>query len=101
MKSRRDFLKLTGVLSSALILPTLDWGTLLAKTSAFPRRDLFFEPSELPLIRKKLELPLFKSYWKELLQADVRGDEKFLKKEIQFNNQIHHLIRADKIPYDR
>lgn len=97
MKSRRDFLKLTGVLTGALILPPLEWGNLFAKTSAFPRKNLFFDPNELPQIRKKLELPLFKSYWEELLKADIRGDEKFLEKEVQFNNQIHHLIRADKI----
>ncbi len=97
MKSRRDFLKLTGILSGALILPPLELGSLLGKTADLPRMNLFFDPNNLPQIRKRLELPLFKSYWEELLKADIRADEKFLNKEIQFNNQIRHLYRADQI----
>ncbi len=97
MKSRRDFLKLTGVLSGALFLPPLEWGNLLAGTNDLPRRNLFFDPDNLPQIRKRLELPLFKPFWEKLLNADVKSDEKFLTKEIQFNNQIRHLARADRI----
>ncbi len=97
MKTRRDFLKLSGLLSGALFLPPLNLTALASSSGSFPRRNLFFDPAKLPEIREKLKLPLFQSFWEEFLKADLKDDEEFLRKDIQLNNQIHHLLRADKI----
>lgn len=97
MSTRREFLKWGGIISSAtLLLPLKSTASFLAPNFK-ANRHLFFSPDEFPEMRKRIRLPLFRKFWQEMLKADLKADEKFLEKEIQFNNQIRHLARADKI----
>ncbi len=96
MLSRRDFVKISGMVSGLVLLNPF------SVTRAFMEKNsedfnLLFEPSQIPELRKRLELPLFKAFWQELLNADLKDDKNFLKKGIQFNNQLRHLHRVDRI----
>ncbi len=58
---------------------------------------LFFDAADIPNLRKKWQLPLFEKYVQENLSVNLKGDEKFLQKELDFNNHIRHIARADQI----
>ena len=97
MSTRREFLKWGGLFSTAtLLLPLKSTASFLAPNQS-SNAALFFTPGDLPAMRKRIKLPLFQKFWQEMLKADLKADEKFLEKEIQFNNQIRHLARADNI----
>lgn len=58
---------------------------------------LFFDSADIPALRKKWQLPLFAQYVQENLGVNVKEDEKFLLKELDFNNHIRHIVRANQI----
>lgn len=62
-----------------------------------PAPGLFFDPQDLPRLRRSWSLPLFKDYAESMLAASLGADEKFLRGELDLNNQIRHLPRAGAI----
>ena len=60
-------------------------------------RSLLFDSSQLESLRGYWQLPLFSEYVREVLSADIVGDKNFLLKELDFNNHIRHIARANKI----
>ena len=96
MLSRRDFVKLSGITSGLLLLSPQTFAHALIKKDK-ENFNLLFEPSQIPEIQRRLKLPLFKPFWEEILNADLKDDKKFLEKGIQFNNQLRHLHRVDRI----
>ncbi|MDZ7342121.1 MAG: heparinase II/III-family protein [candidate division KSB1 bacterium] len=97
MRSRRNFLQITGAgLGLALWQPS-DLLLKLLKTEPRPASHLLFDPEELPAIRERLQSPIFQPMWAELLAANLDDDRQFLEREIAFNNQLRHLPRVDDI----
>lgn len=97
MLSRKEFLKLSGLASGLLLLDPI---RAIAKLFANRKNDpaaILFSPAEIPELRKRLELPLFKQFWEDFLKADLTGDQTFLETGIQFNNQMRHLYRCNEI----
>ncbi|HNR69395.1 MAG TPA: heparinase II/III family protein [bacterium] len=94
---RRDFIRRSVLAMGALpLLGQLGSSACSDSASAFPL-NLFFTSKEVPLLRKRTELPMFKEYWAEVLAADIAADRKFLLQELQLNNHIHHIARAYQI----
>ncbi len=58
---------------------------------------LFFDPAELSRLRQSWSLPVFREFTAQVLAVDLAADEKFLKKELDIQNHIRHLQRADII----
>jgi hypothetical protein len=58
---------------------------------------LFFSAEDLPRIRETTRIPLFKSFWESLVNADLVADTKFLKEELEIHNHVAHLLRANEI----
>jgi len=96
MVSRRDFLRLSGFISGLLLISPETFAHIFTKEKR-ESLNLLFDPSQIPELKKRLQLPLFKAFWDSQMNADLKSDEKFLKDEIQFNNQLRHLPRADDI----
>lgn len=96
MLSRRDFVKLTGMGTGLVLLSPMTFARAVMKKDE-KNLNLFFEPSQIPELQKRLDLPLFKPFWEKMLNADLKDDKNFLKKRIQFNNQLRHLHRVDRI----
>jgi hypothetical protein len=94
MLSRKEFLKLTGAASGLFLLNPINTISKLCANQSSEKLNLLFSPSEIPELRKRLELPLFKKFWEDFLKADLADDQNFLETEIQFNNQLRHLPRA-------
>lgn len=93
--SRRRFLQFTG---AAATLPlTGGWSLFTTQQKKRFPLQLFFAEQDLDRIRANTRLPIFRAYWDELLMADLAADERFLTRELQLNNQIRHLQRADRI----
>ena len=97
MITRREFTKLVGLSTGALLIEPLQNLSRLLAAEGFENEHLIFSPEQIPVIRKKLTLPIFKDFWDETLNADLISDMKFLEKEIVLNNQSRHLARANKI----
>ncbi len=55
---------------------------------------LYFDPQDLPRIRRSWSLPLFTELRESILAADLASDEAFLLKELDPNDQLRHLSRA-------
>ena len=98
MLNRRDFVKISALTTGGIFLlnPFSIASTLSAEGNTGVT-DLLFPEEDIPEIKKRLSSPLFKKFWNELLNADMDADRRFLEEEIQYNNQIRHLVRADKI----
>jgi hypothetical protein len=97
MLSRKEFLKLSGLASGALLFyPSRSIAKLLHKKES-EKLNLLVEALEIPELKRRLELPIFKKFWNEMLKANLEDDRKFLETGIQFNNQIRHLPRVDQI----
>lgn len=58
---------------------------------------LFFSAEDLPRIRENTRIPLFKSFWDSLVNADLVADTKFLTEELDIHNHVAHLLRANEI----
>jgi len=94
MFSRRDFLKAASLSTGFLLVNPF--------CSAFDNKpidinNLFFDPSDIPELKRRLQLPMFESFWNEMLNADLKEDRRFLETEVEYNNQIRHIARVDKI----
>jgi len=59
--------------------------------------ELFFDVSRIQSLREKWRLPLFQTYVREVLETDLAADKNFLLKELDVNNHIRHIARANKI----
>ncbi|NLP10804.1 glucosaminidase domain-containing protein, partial [bacterium] len=59
--------------------------------------ELFFDGSQIEALREKWRLPLFQSYMCEMLETDLAADKNFLLKELDLNNHIRHIARANQI----
>ncbi len=94
MLSRKEFLKLIGAASGLFLLNPINSISKLCANQSSEKLNLLFSPSEIPELRKRLELPLFKTFWEDFLKADLADDQTFLETGIQFNNQLRHLPRA-------
>ena len=92
--SRRNFIKITGMAGSALMLKPFFFNEILKGATS---KGFLFDSNEAPEIKHRLESPLFKEFWEELLTADLTEDIKFLETGIQFNNQLRHLPKICKI----
>ncbi|UCE06327.1 MAG: heparinase II/III family protein [bacterium] len=97
MLSRKDFLKLSGLASGALLFYPVRSIVEHFNEKESEKLNLLFEASEVPELKRRLELPIFKKFWNEMLNANLEEDRKFLETGIQFNNQIRHLPRVDQI----
>ncbi|OGD20542.1 MAG: hypothetical protein A2W03_07735 [Candidatus Aminicenantes bacterium RBG_16_63_16] len=88
--NRREFLN-----STAAALAFSAWPAA-AKPNPEPATGLglFFDPRDLPRIRRSWSWPLFKDLRDGILTADLASDELFLDKELDPNNQLRHLSRA-------
>lgn len=95
--TRRQFLKITGAAAATLPLST-PWKNTFSEAGnrSFPLA-LFFSGEDIERIRRNAGLEPFQAYWDELRMADVDADRHFLMEELQLNNQIRHLPRADRI----
>lgn len=58
---------------------------------------LFFSKNDVKAIRNNTRNPIFKDYWKSLVNADLDADKKFLDSELDLNNHVYHLTRANEI----
>ena len=93
MISRKEFLKLSG-LASGLIL--VDPSRLFSQSPANRNdgpRNLFVDPSEIPELRRRVRLPMFREFWNELLNVDMESDRKFAETGVVLNNHTEHLPR--------
>lgn len=89
---RRDFLKISGMTSGLLLLHP--FCALFEKDYS---SGLLFDRDNINTLRERVKLPLFREYWEELLNADLHDDRLFLEKGIEYNNQLRHLARIDRI----
>ena len=97
MISRKEFLRLSGLASGlALFNPTGLIPRPPADEGSGPL-NLFVDPSEIPELRKRVLLPMFRKFWDENLHADLESDRKFLETGIEFNNHSQHLPRACEV----
>ncbi len=97
MLSRKGFIKLSGLASGLLFLDPIGSMSNLLASAKDVKLNLLFEPSDIPELKRRLHLPIFKKFWEQTLNADLGNDRKFLESEIEFNNQIRHLPRVDNI----
>lgn len=95
--SRRNFIKLSGLTPCLFIVNPLNKMSTLLADKKSEHLNLLFLPEDIPELRRRLELPLFKKFWEEMLNADMKNDRKFLEQGIEFNNQLYHLPRIDDI----
>lgn len=89
-QTRRDFLKSTGLSAGGLLITPEILNEILTSAPAKPG-GILFDSADLPEIRRRLELPLFREFWQGLLTQDLTEARKFLETGIQFNNQLRHL----------
>lgn len=94
MLSRKQFLKLSGLTSGLLLINPTSFLSKLNAKSGSEKLNLLFAPDEIPELRRRLELPMFKKFWEKMLNVDRDDDLKFLETGIAFNNQLRHLPRA-------
>lgn len=59
-----------------------------------PSLALLFDSAELPRIRATLERPEFATYWRNAREADLAGDERFLREELKLDHVNSDLARA-------
>ncbi len=95
MVSRREFIRRSGLGAALLLSPPLLTHAMQKMDES--NRHLLFDPSQTDEIRRRLQLPLFKPLWQEMLNADLEDDMTFLQTGIAFNNQLRHLPRVDRI----
>ncbi len=93
MFSRREFIQLTALSTGSFFFNPF---SLMADKKAVTA-NLLFSQQDIPELKKRLELPLFKNFWQELIQANLEEDQQFLESGIQFNNQLRHLPRVADI----
>ncbi|HEX9972622.1 MAG TPA: heparinase II/III family protein [bacterium] len=94
MLSRKEFLKLSGLTSGLLLLNPIGLLSKLYSKTDNEKLNLLFSPDEIPEIQRRLDLPMFKKFWEETLNANLEDDLKFMETGIAFNNQLRHLPRA-------
>ena len=88
--NRREFLS-----STAAALAFSPWPAVgKAQPEPVSGPGLFFDPQDLPRIRRSWSLPLFTELRESILSADPAPDEAFLLKELDPNDQLRHLSRA-------
>lgn len=96
--TRREFLERTAMAAAGLYLVP---GSLRAASpspdAVPPGTGMLFDPSDLPRIRRTLEIPRFAEYWKTMTQADMAADRNFLTNELKLNNHAVHILRAWQI----
>lgn len=96
--SRRDFLKVSALLSGPGILKPLEsMNNFLSFHEKPGSSGILFDQTEIPKIKQRLELPIFQSFWHEMLNIDLKPDREFLETGVELNNQLRHLPRVDKI----
>lgn len=95
--SRGNFIKLSSLTTGFLFFNPLNLVESLLADKKLQHLNLLFPPEDIPELQKRLELPLFKNFWEEMLNVDLKDDRKFLEQGIQFNNQNRHLPRVDDI----
>lgn len=91
--TRKQFLKISGLTSGLLLIHPMSLLSKLNSKTSNEKLNLLFSPEEIPEIRRRLELPLFRKFWDEMLNADLAHDREFMETGIEFNNQIWHLPR--------
>lgn len=97
--SRREFLHDAAIAAGLMaVAPAMATGPGRSGTahSRIPL-GLFLTADEVPALRQKVQNQIFRSYWQELLEADLAPDRRFLEKEIDLHNHIRHIDRACKI----
>ncbi len=94
MLTRKEFLKLIGATAGLFLLDPITVVNKLNAHQSSEKRDLLFSQTDVPELRRRLELPLFKKFWEDFLKVDLTDDQKFLETEIQLNNHLRHLPRA-------
>ena len=97
LHSRRRFLGggIAGLVG--FLLPRMRFFSLTPGISQDGHPRLFFSGNDLPRVRENARLPLFKSYWESLLNADLAADTKFLREELDIHNHVAHLLRANEV----
>jgi hypothetical protein len=94
MISRKKFLKLSGLASGLVLFNPAGLIPRPQKDEGIGPRNLFVDPAEIPELRKRVLLPMFRKFWDENLHADLEDDRNFLETGIEFNNHLQHLTRA-------
>jgi len=98
MISRKDFLKISGLASiSWLLYPIELISDLFAVNKKPDNFCILFDQTEISEIKKRLKLPIFQSFWKELLNLDLQADREFLEKRVELTNHLRHLPRVNRI----
>ncbi len=88
--NRREFLS-----STAAALAFYPWPAAgKPRPEPFSAPGLYFDPQDLPRIRRSWSLPLFSELRGKTLTADLASDTAFLSKELDPNDQVRHLQRA-------
>ncbi len=91
--NRREFLN-----STAAALAFHPWPAAgKPRPEPFSAPGLYFDPRDLPRIRRTWSLPLFSDLRERILTADLAADEAFLDKELDLSNQDRHLPRVTGI----
>jgi hypothetical protein len=91
--NRREFLNGTAAALAFYSLPGI--GKPNPQPPSAP--GLFFDPQDLPRIRRTWSLALFGDLRERILTADLAADAAFLDKELDPSNPIRHLQRAGGI----
>jgi hypothetical protein len=93
MFSRREFIRLTSLSPGLFLLNPL----FCTKEETSPYTSLLFSKKDIPEIKRRLELPIFKDFWQELLDAKLNEDKEFLETGVQYNNQLRHIPKVNDI----
>jgi hypothetical protein len=95
-ETRRAFLQKTAAATAGLVLAGGAPGisSLPPVPLSKPRRELLFDRTDVPRIRKTLELARFRAFWDSWRNADLQADKKFLSEELRLNNHVKDFLRA-------
>lgn len=97
--TRREFLREGSIAGSMIVLaPNLLRPSKKKQgTDSLLPLGLLFTAEEVPRLRRTVQLPVFQTYWGQLMEMDLADDWRFLEKEIDLHNHLRHIDRACKI----
>lgn len=97
--TRREFLRDAGMAASLLAAAPamVRAGSKGGPIKAHVPLGLLFSADDVSVLQRKVESPLFRSYWQGLLEMDIASDRRFLEKEIDLHNHLRDIDRACKI----
>jgi hypothetical protein len=98
-RTRREFLQQTAAVTAGLTFAggIARAGALVPATPSPKKRNILFDPEEIPRLQKTVRHPRFAPYWEGMKNVDLNADRKFLREELKLNNHVAHLLRARQI----